>query len=156
MSPDDWEIARHLRLSALRDAPDAFARRYDDEADEPESFWRGRLTSSAVANIVALREDRELGIVVAAPYSDRAGALGLFSMWVVPAGRGQGIGDLLIDRVVALARERSFERVSLDVADDNAHALALYRRHGFEPTGRRGTLPPPREHICEQELVLEL
>jgi hypothetical protein len=44
----------------------------------------------------------------------------------------------------------------LDVGDANLPARRLYERMGFTPTGVVGTMPPPRDHIAEHELVLAL
>jgi ribosomal protein S18 acetylase RimI-like enzyme len=44
----------------------------------------------------------------------------------------------------------------LDVGARNAPARRLYERHGFVPTGRTGSLPPPREHVPEVEMELDL
>jgi GNAT superfamily N-acetyltransferase len=45
--------------------------------------------------------------------------------------RGQGIGALLLDAVIAYARERGDQRVRLDVVDTNPDAQRLYARKGF-------------------------
>jgi ribosomal protein S18 acetylase RimI-like enzyme len=66
------------------------------------------------------------------------------------------VGDALLRAAVAHARDLGARRLLLDVGDHNAHAIALYARHGFEPTGRTGTLPPPREHVLEHERAREL
>ena len=77
-------------------------------------------------------------------------------MWVDPSARGQKVGEKLIDAIVSWARARGVSRLLLEVADDNAPAVALYDRRGFEPTGETGTLPPPREHIHEHRRSLKL
>jgi ribosomal protein S18 acetylase RimI-like enzyme len=55
----------------------------------------------------------------------------LISMWVAPFARGHGVSDALIQAVVSWAKEQRADRVVLAVRDDNAHAIALYVRHGF-------------------------
>jgi len=52
---------------------------------------------------------------------------------VDPAWRGRGIGTRLLEAVVALARERGHCKVTLEVREDNAGAMTLYRRLGFGP-----------------------
>jgi ribosomal protein S18 acetylase RimI-like enzyme len=56
---------------------------------------------------------------------------------VVPSRRGRGLGDQLLTRLFAQAREDGFAAVSLSVEPDNP-ALALYERHGFRKVGDRG------------------
>jgi hypothetical protein len=42
------------------------------------------------------------------------------------------------------------------VAEGNAPAIARYTKKGFLPNGVVGTLPPPRQHIREIQLVMAL
>lgn len=155
MGTESWERVRAVRLRALRDAPDAFARTLEEEEPQPPEFWRERLGSQAVTFLASL-EDADVGIVVGAPFPERDGAAGLFAMWVAPAARGRGVGDRLVDAVVDWARQAGYGRVVLDVGDANLPAIRLYERKGFEPTGRAGTLPDPRTHLREHERALVL
>ena len=77
---------------------------------------------------------------------------GLYAVWVAPLARGCGAGDALMEAALAEAAEAGYARIVLDLGDYNEPAQALYARFGFEPTGRRSTLPPPRQHIAEHEL----
>ena len=45
-------------------------------------------------------------------------------------------------------------RLLLDITANNAFATALYQRKGFVPTDVTAAMPPPREHICENQMVL--
>ncbi|MEL6793305.1 MAG: ribosomal protein S18-alanine N-acetyltransferase, partial [Pseudomonadota bacterium] len=51
--------------------------------------------------------------------------------------RGRGIGAALLRETENAARESGAARLFLEVAADNAAALALYRKAGFDETGRR-------------------
>ena len=52
------------------------------------------------------------------------------------AAWGRGVGSALLAEVIRFAREEAGLRVlSLEVRSDNARAIALYRRFGFEKTG---------------------
>lgn len=51
---------------------------------------------------------------------------------VCAAYRGMGLGDRLLDELVVRAGAGGAETLLLEVRADNAPALALYRRHGFE------------------------
>jgi GNAT superfamily N-acetyltransferase len=156
MGPEQWERVRAIRLRALRDTPDAFATTAaDEELREPES-WRARLASPEAATFVAREGAEDVGLVTGAAFRGRAGAAGLFGMWVAPAARGTGVGDGLVEAVVAWARAAAYARAVLEVGDVNDAAIRLYERHGFAPTGATGTLPPPRTHVREHERALEL
>ncbi|MBR9763103.1 MAG: ribosomal protein S18-alanine N-acetyltransferase [Rhodobacteraceae bacterium] len=56
---------------------------------------------------------------------------------VDPAARRQGLGRALMQAFLAEARARGAATALLEVAADNAAAIALYRATGFTRTGRR-------------------
>jgi len=51
--------------------------------------------------------------------------------------RGQGIGELLMEAVTSLARERGIEKIELNVVERNEGARKFYERLGYV-TQRRG------------------
>ena len=55
---------------------------------------------------------------------------------VHPVKHGQGIGRDMIGVAIGRLRTAGFLRASLLVAEDNTRAVAMYRRVGFEETGR--------------------
>jgi ribosomal protein S18 acetylase RimI-like enzyme len=68
----------------------------------------------------------------------------------VPERWGEGIGALLIDRVLSEARLRGFSRISLLTHDDNDRAQTLYRSRGFERTGWSRMSTDPRNGIVSE------
>jgi ribosomal-protein-alanine N-acetyltransferase len=56
---------------------------------------------------------------------------------VAPTSRGQGIAIALLDALEATALTHGAERLFLEVRADNAPAIGLYERQGFEKIGRR-------------------
>lgn len=54
-----------------------------------------------------------------------------------PERRGMGLGGLLLDALSEGARQAGAARMFLEVAADNAPALALYRSRAFTEVGRR-------------------
>ena len=61
----------------------------------------------------------------------------LNEIYVVPAHRGTGVADALLEAIVDRARSQDLplDRLVLDVDAENDRARAFYRRHGFEPWG---------------------
>ena len=147
LGPQDGRRFREIRLRSLRDAPDAFGSTYDETAARPMEAWPEQLTK--MPTFVAVLADEDVGVVRASKDEERADTAWLLSMWVAPQARGQGIADALIDAIVYWARDCGFDRLALDVADNNLHANALYQRKGFLQTGETGSLPAPRDHIRE-------
>jgi ribosomal protein S18 acetylase RimI-like enzyme len=154
LSKESWKRYRSLRLRALKDAPDAFWMTLTEEEAFTLDRWQERLGSAAT--FVASQMGTDIGVVTGATYEGRPGCAGLFGMWVAPEARGTGAAGLLVREVIAWARSESFERLLLDVADENTIAIQLYKRLGFLRTGRVAHMPAPREHILEHERALEL
>lgn len=61
----------------------------------------------------------------------------LLTLATDPAARRQGLARALMAEFERSAHGRGAETLFLDVAEDNAAALALYARCGFVPQGRR-------------------
>lgn len=156
IGPEAWARFRAVRLQALRDAPDAFGSTWAEEECRPPDAWRAGLEVPTRATWLARAGDADVGIVVADRYAAKREAAGLFGMWVHRTQRGQGVGDRLVEVVVAWAREQGYRRLLLDVGDYNLWARRLYLRHGFVATGRRGVVAPDRPQITERQLERDL
>ncbi len=66
-----------------------------------------------------------------------AGEAELLTLAVAPQNRRRGLGARLVSRFVYQSRLRGADMAFLDVAANNAPAIALYLRAGFGQTGRR-------------------
>ena len=54
-----------------------------------------------------------------------------------PHYRGQGLGQLLLFRLLQNASQQKLERATLEVRESNQAALSLYQKFGFKLAGRR-------------------
>lgn len=124
---DDWARWREIRLAALAEAPYAFGSTYASWQGAVEARWRKRLTEVAY-NVLAMDGERAVGMVSGVDEDP----VELISLWVAPDTRGKGVGDALIESVLAWAAPRTTQ---LRVYPDNEPAIALYARHGFVPIG---------------------
>jgi GNAT superfamily N-acetyltransferase len=150
---------RELRLRALQDAPDAFAERFEDVQLEPASYWQAFADASEAAdgkvNVVAVEDGRWLAMGAAFLYEDAPNAAGFVAMWVDRSVRGTGVGRRLLDALAEWARSRGATRAVIWHTEGNAHAEALYRAYGFEPTGtRRQRRSDPTTHWIEMARTL--
>ncbi len=70
-------------------------------------------------------------------YIGRTGDISrLAGMGFVPAARGRGMGQRLLQHLLDDARQRGDRRMTLEVFEQNAPAAALYRKAGFWEVGR--------------------
>lgn len=58
-------------------------------------------------------------------------------LYLVPSARGHGLGRRLLEFALARATELGIGTLHLEVETENDAATLLYRRAGFEETGRR-------------------
>jgi ribosomal protein S18 acetylase RimI-like enzyme len=145
-----WRLQRTMRLNMLQQAPRAFGSRYAEAAARSDEEWVAR--TRLVPTWVALRDGEGVGSVGMARWAEQPpDETSLVGMWVEPAARGLGIGELLVRTVLAEADRQGLSRVVLDVAHENGPAVGLYRRMGFTPTGRTSALPWDRS-ITELEM----
>ena len=148
------ERLRRIRLRALHDAPEAFETTFEEANARPFENWQQQL--EALATFVAVADGLDVGMARGTRQQERPGAADLISMWVAPEARGRGVGLALIDAVAVWARAEGLPSLILDVTEGNAAALSLYTRAGFRPTGHVGTLPPPRAHVREIQMIRSL
>jgi [ribosomal protein S18]-alanine N-acetyltransferase len=71
-----------------------------------------------------------------ATHREGGSTLRVYSLAVHPDARRRGLARLLLSEVEAYGRERGFQRVYLEVAVDNAPAIALYCSAGFATRSR--------------------
>jgi ribosomal protein S18 acetylase RimI-like enzyme len=134
---------RDLRLRALREAPHAFATRFEEASARPEEYWETwtRKPADQQVTIVAVDGERWVGMVSGWLPDQTPGRAWLAQLWVEPDVRRAGLGLRLIEAVAGWARERGMVALELSVTTNNHAAAGLYARAGFAETGRRRPLP---------------
>lgn len=125
VTPDDWKLWRDVRLEALGADPDGFGSTLVREQAYTEDDWRETLEQGL--RLVAF-DPGPAGLVGAFP---KPSGLYLYSMWVRSSHRGRGIGEELVNAVLAWAADQGWQLVRLRVYDDNLPARRLYKRLGF-------------------------
>lgn len=118
------------------------------EAFEP---YRDAYTPAAFADTVltpetlAARFTRMKILVAVAPDSSIPGTIAAGSdgdeghvrgMAVRPSAQGQGVAQQLLESAESLLRSFGCRRVTLDTTAPLTRAIAFYRSHGYESTGR--------------------
>lgn len=145
---------RAIRLRALAEAPDAFATTVKETQGWGMESWESQIEK--LQTFIWREGEADLGMVRGTAHESNPEAGHLISMWVAPEARLRGIGTALVDEVIEWAIRRGFRRLVLDVGEANVAARALYENRGFVLTGVTRALPPPREHVKELEMQIEL
>ncbi|MES3516236.1 MAG: GNAT family N-acetyltransferase [Natronomonas sp.] len=97
--------------------------------------WLESLLVPECVNVVAWHDDDAIGHATLVPDDDGAHELAIF---VLHSYQEAGIGTRLIEALLGAGRVDGVERVWLTVERWNDPAVSLYRKIGFETTGREG------------------
>ena len=140
----NWQVVPTERrhIAGFRDVLDSVARerRFLAFLEAPSAAQMRRFVLNNLRNgcpqFVAVEDDRVLGWCDIVPKRHvtlrHVGALG---MGIAAPHRSRGIGKVLLQSTIDAATARGISRIELLVRADNEHAIALYRRFGFETEG---------------------
>ena len=119
---------------SLRDLADllnrSFAEYFVPVSFTPASFATGLRLNGQDLNFsqVVMKEGRGVGLAL---LSRRGWTSRLAAMAILPGERNAGIGQWLMGRLVEQARQRGDRYLTLEVIEENAPAVHLYKRAGF-------------------------
>ena len=104
--------------------------------DDPWSAisFRGLLLDTSVLTLGVELDGDLVAFIMAQTI---AGESDILTVATAPEHRRKGLGATLIGALINRLGERGVSRITLDVAEDNAPARALYRSFGFTEDGRR-------------------
>lgn len=89
--------------------------------------------------LLAAANGKFVGIAYAAAHlsAEQGGMIGwLEELYVLPQWRGHGVGSSLLGEVVTRSRTLGWRGLELEIVAGHERAVALYRRHGFQPLSR--------------------
>ena len=127
LSESDWRVFAVIRLRALTDSLGESDPQYRKEVTFTAAQWRRRLRDHA--QFAALIGDRPVGLIGA--QQENPDSVYLYSLWLDPAARGQGLARPLVAAAVDWARDQRVRTVTLRVAADNVAARGVYESLGF-------------------------
>ena len=55
----------------------------------------------------------------------------LVKMYISPVARGKGLGQVLLQKCMEVARENGFNSMYLETMPELTHAIAMYKKNGF-------------------------
>jgi putative acetyltransferase len=119
------------------------------DADEINA-WLDSIAATQRYELVAVHGDGCLGFAALYGQLGHHNHCAALFLGVREAARGQGVGDFMLAALMATARRvAGFAKVHLTVLVDNAPAIALYRKHGFEIEGLHRRFARRGEHIVD-------
>lgn len=117
--------------------------------DDPWSAvsFRGLLLDTSILTLGVELEGQLLAFAMAQTI---AGESDILTVATAPEQRRKGLGATLIRALINRLGERGVSRITLDVAEDNAPARALYSGFGFTEDGRR-----PRYYTAGRDVPVD-
>lgn len=116
-----------------------------------EEMWQSECSRTDFFGFVAKRQGEIAGYICGTALFEEGE---LPKVAVRKEFRGAGLGGKLVDRLLLCMKERSVEKVFLEVRVSNAAALGLYRSKGFQVTRERKRYYPDGEDAVEMVKAL--
>jgi ribosomal protein S18 acetylase RimI-like enzyme len=137
----DAIAVRDIRLEGLRLEPASFGSSWEEEADQPLTWWQERLAGPA--RTLGAHVDGDLAGVLVVSLKSRvklAHNAEIGAVYVRPAFRRRGVANLLMQSAMDLLRCGEFagraKFATLHVTAGNDSARGLYERFGFRVCGQ--------------------
>lgn len=140
LSPPDAPVFRELRLRAMQECPLAFSADHAENSLRPLEYFAQQLQADASRFVMGAFS--EGAVLVGMIGFARCEGIKLchksniWSLYVAPEARGQGLGQQLLDDVLLRAEQMDrLTQVHIAVTVGNAAARAFYLSNGFAPYG---------------------
>jgi GNAT superfamily N-acetyltransferase len=142
----DAAKVRALRLEMLADSPLAFIERIDEAAARPHDQFCARIAANAAGSqasqYIAVTEDgRVVGQAGGHPSTRDRSATVIFSVYISPPWRGNGVLARLVEAVAGWSQSIGRPVLELEVVVGNDRAVHAYEKLGFVDTGVRSAHP---------------
>ena len=135
LRPEHWSEVERIYADGIATANATF----ETEVPSWEQWDRSHLSEH---RFVAVRDGELVGWVAVSPVSDRCvyGGVVENSVYIDEQARGQGVGRLLLERLIASTETAGIWTIQTGIFPENEPSLRLHERVGFELVGRRKRL----------------
>lgn len=153
LGPEEWSRLRLARLTALKDSPDAFLAKHDQEMSYSRERWEAEF-SRGVWFIGELGKKPVCMTGVTRECDTPLDECYLEYVWVAPEFRRSRVAYDMLNEVLGVLKASGIRTVFLWVLEGNEAAVWLYKRLNFQSANHRQPLPYDLRH--EEKLKLEL
>lgn len=145
------DVGWRIRRAQIADTDQIAAIEAESFTDPwPREGVRAVLASAGVTGLVAEREGRVVGYVIA---RDAVGVAEILDLAVRQEWRRTGAATALLQQLIGRYAAGGVREVFLEVRESNGPAQELYRVHGFRAVGRR---PRYYRNPTEDAILLRL
>jgi len=140
LEPQEWQLLRLARLTALKESPDAFLATHACEMSYDQERWQEEFDRGEWF----VREHGE-GVIcmtgVTREYGAPSDVRYLEYVWVAPEYRRDRVAYDMLSEVLRYLKESGVRTVFLYVLEGNQPATWLYKRLDFQSTDKKPLLP---------------
>lgn len=159
LNKSDAQLYQEVRLSALQINPEAFGSTYECEVNFSLETIAGRLEPTNDKFVLGAFNDNNSLVGIVTYMRERTVKThhkgNVFGMYVAPEGRGQGVGKLLMRKLIEKAKScEGLEQIKLTVVSDNISAKKLYMSLGFEVYGVERNALKFNGQYCDEDLMV--
>jgi ribosomal protein S18 acetylase RimI-like enzyme len=157
LDSSEWEVYKEVRLRALQESPDSFGSTFEREAAFSDDRWSERLGADDNNTFLVAELDKKvIGLVCGTLPAQNDGYGTLYQMWVDPDYRGNGVGKILLARMIQWAMSAKLVGLALTVTTINTEAVSLYELAGFSSSTEFEALREGSElEVCSMRLELK-
>lgn len=135
LTPDHWDEVRAIYIEGIATGHATF----QQSAPEWNEWHKGHLPN---CRLVALRDNHVQGWAALTSISGRCVYAGVaeVSVYVAQSARCQGVGSMLLTRLIAESESAGIWTLQAGIFPENAASLALHAHAGFRVLGTRERL----------------
>jgi ribosomal-protein-alanine N-acetyltransferase len=122
-----------MRQLTAKDARDMAA----IHAESFETSWSALDMTTHVRRDMCLGVEQDAKLAAFIILSSAAGQAEILTIATAKENRRMGLGRELLSQALDHLQDQEITEIFLEVAEDNHAALALYKKSGFQPIGRR-------------------
>lgn len=133
--PASFDARLQFRAARLEDAPmmaHITAQAFGMSENEVDWYGKNVMEQSIRRYYVGVLDESVIGKL---DVMLGKAAAGIYGFAVLPAYQGRGYGRQILARTIQAIQETGQQHITLEVATENKHALALYQSCGFKETG---------------------
>jgi ribosomal protein S18 acetylase RimI-like enzyme len=135
---DDWQSSKNIRLKSLKDEPQSFRNSFEEANLLTDQEWKERIQNPDSLLLFAKIEREIIGMAGINFFGLKKikHIAKLFEFYVDSDFRGSGIGEMLMESIIAEIEKSSFiTKIQLYVNTRCERAINLYKKFGFREVG---------------------
>jgi RimJ/RimL family protein N-acetyltransferase len=101
-----------------------------------EQRWFLQAQEDGMSYLIARVDGKVVGGASLTPLTGKRTHIAEFGIFIVKVYRNQGLGTILTETLIEVARKSGFEIVQLSTFSSNKRALHVYRKCGFKKAGK--------------------